>query len=124
VSKTFLFRIASILFVGAVLYHALAFARPDLGLGGTSWRHALFCAIDLLFAWLLLQRPRWLILAFALLTLETLASHGRHAWVLWHTQHRVDWLSLAVIPAVLSIFALLCVEALEFARTAKGKDRR
>jgi hypothetical protein len=76
VSREALFRILAVLFAGAAVYHAVAFFDPAFSDGGAHWRHAVFCAIDLLFAWYILRRPRWFLWAFGLLTLETLWSHG------------------------------------------------
>jgi len=111
VSRKSLFCILAVLFVGAAAYHAVAFFAPASGIGGTHWRHGCFIAIDLLCAWLILRRPRWFVWAFGLLTLETLWSHGSHAWKSWRVDGRLDWLSFAVLIVVPCTMALLIRDA-------------
>jgi hypothetical protein len=113
VSRATLFRILAVLFAGAAIYHAAAFLEPAFSAGGSHWRHAAFCAIDLLCACYLLRRPRWFVAAFAALTLQAFYSHGHHAWMLWHTQRRLDWLSFAVLAVVPFTLALLIADGFE-----------
>jgi hypothetical protein len=113
VSRAILFRILAVLFAGAAIYHAVAFFLPAFSAGGSHGRHAVFCAIDLLCAWYLLRRPRWFVAAFAALTLQVLCGHGHHAWMLWHTQRRLDWLSFAVLAVVPYTLALLIADGIE-----------
>jgi hypothetical protein len=113
VSRETLFRILAVLFAGAAVYHAAAFLEPAFIVGGSHWRHAVFCAIDLLCAWYLLRRPRWFVAAFAALTLQALCGHGHHAWILWHAQRRLDWLSFAVLAVVPWTLALLIADGIE-----------
>jgi hypothetical protein len=110
VSRETLFRIIAILFAGAAIYHAAAFLQPAFSTVGAHWRHAAFCAIDLLCAGYLLRRPRWFVWAFGLLTLETLYGHGTHAWMWWQTEQRLDWLSFAALISVPLTLALLIQE--------------
>lgn len=111
-SREIQFRIISVLFVGAAVYHAVAFFQPAIGDGGAHWRHAAFCGIDLLCAPLLIRRPKWFVVAFAVLTIQAMASHGAHAWLLWQTQRRLDWLSAAVLIVVPCTLTLLLVDLL------------
>ena len=112
-SRKNIFRIIAVLFIGAAIYHAAAFFAPAFSHGGAHWRHASFWVIDLLCAWYLLRRPRWFVAAFGVLTLETLCSHGAHAWMLWHTERRLDWLSFAVLIVVPFTLVLLIRDAQE-----------
>ena len=112
-SRESLFRILAVLFVVAAAYHAVAFLEPASGIGGTHWRHGCFMAIDLLCAWLILRRPRWFVWAFGLLTLETLWSHGSHAWKLWRGDGLLDWLSFAVLIVVPFTLGLLIQDAFD-----------
>jgi hypothetical protein len=113
VSQAALFRTLAVLIAGAAIYHAVAFFDPAFSGGGAHWRHAVFFAIDILCAWYILRRPRWFVWAFGLLTLETLWSHGSHAWRLWRGENRLDWLSFAVLIVVPSALALLMRDALD-----------
>ena len=99
-SRRTAFRLFALLFFAAAAYHLLAVMAPTIGILGPRWRHALFVAIDIAFAGLLLQRPLWLVVPFTILTIQALYSHGTHAWTWWHLEHRVDWLSLGVIDAL------------------------
>ena len=127
-SRETLFRIIAVLFVGAAIYHAVAIIEPGFGSGGTHWRHASFCAIDLLCAWYILQRPLWFVVAYAVLTLQQICSHGARAWIWWHTQLRLDWLSFAVLAVVPCTLALLIADGIErrcvAAAAVKGVSRK
>jgi hypothetical protein len=103
------FRLFALIFVAAAAYHLLALA-PGFSIPGTHWRHALFVAIDFLFAGLLLLRPRWLVFPFLVLTVHSLYSHGSHAWMWWRSERRVDWLSLGVVIIMPIMLAVLIVE--------------
>lgn len=122
-TRAFLFRILALLFAGAAIYHAIAFIAPGFSDGGAHGRHAVFFAIDLLCAGYLLRRPRWFVAAFGLLTLQALWSHGSHAWFLWHTQRRQDWLSFAVILVVPFAWALLVEDCFHGVADRVSKDR-
>ena len=111
-SRKSLFRIISILFVGAAVYHAAVFFHPAFRSGGAHWRHAVFFLIDLVCAWFLLKRPRWFVFAFGALTLETLYGHGMHAWMMWNTHGQIDWLSVCVLIVVPLTLALLIEDAM------------
>ena len=112
-SRESLFRILAVLFVGAAVYHAVAFFHPAFSNGGAHWRHAFFYATDILCAWYILRRPPWFVLAFSLLTIQQLCSHGAHAWMLWRAEGRLDWLSFAVLIVVPCTLALLMRDALD-----------
>lgn len=101
------FQVCATVFLIAALYHLAAAAAPWLGIRGTQWRHVLFVGIDATFAWLLLRRPWWLALPFALLTVHSLRSHGQGAWDQWQMARRVDWISIGVVVALPLILALL-----------------
>jgi hypothetical protein len=70
----------------------------------------LFIGIDSSLAVLFVRRPRWLVWAYALLTVQVLHSHGLGAWELWVTEHRIDWISVAVSIAAPAILVLLVVD--------------
>ena len=112
-SRKLLFRIISVLFVGAAVYHAAVFLHPAFRSGGAHWRHAVFFLIDLVCAWFLLKRPRWFVFAFGALTLETLYGHGMHAWMMWNTHGQIDWLSVCVLIVVPLTLALLIEDTLK-----------
>jgi hypothetical protein len=113
VSRENLFRLIAVLFVSAAIYHAVAFLEPAFSNGEAHWRHATFCGINIFCAWYILRRPLWFVVAFAVLTLQQICSHGAHAWMLWHTQRQLDWLSFTVLVVVPCTLALLIVDGIE-----------
>jgi hypothetical protein len=113
VSYKTIFRIIAVLFIGAAIYHAVAFLEPAFIAGGSPWRHATFCGIDILCAWYILRRPLWFVVAFVVLTLQQIYSHGARAWIWWHTARRLDWLSFAVLVVVPCILTFLIADGIE-----------
>lgn len=91
------FRLFSLCFGLAALYHLVGFMFPDLVAPAPAWRHALFVGINTCGCWLLIARPTWLIWPFTLLTLQQIYSHTNRAVDWWINQSKVDWLSLGVI---------------------------
>jgi hypothetical protein len=110
-----LFRIAAVAAVAAAAFHCAAMVSPSIASLEYEptypvWRHVLFIGIDSSLAVLFVRRPRWLVWAYALLTVQVLHSHGLGAWELWVTEHRIDWISVAVSIAAPAILVLLVVD--------------
>ncbi len=84
-----------------------AIARLEYEPAYPAWRHVIFIVIDSSLAWFFLRRPRWLVWAYALLTLQVLNSHGLGAWRVWIYEDRIDWISVAVTLVAPAILALL-----------------
>lgn len=105
------FTVLALAFLVAAGYHAVAAVAPAIGIGGQRWRHVLFVAINLLTAWYLLRRPRWLLPAFLALIAQQVHSHGGGLVRLWRTQHRVDWVSALVLATFAAALALVLREA-------------
>lgn len=104
------FRIVAGLFAVAAVYHAIALAIPAFDeiaypAAYPLWRHVLFIAIDTAFAWLLLERPGWLIWPYSVLTIQVVFSHGGAALSSWQNDGRLDWMSIALVMAVICGFA-------------------
>ena len=72
----FLHRCVSLVFIGAGMVHFLEGTMPGWGGGKSDAFHFAFAAINSLFAFLFLRRPRWLVYAFVVLMLEQFYSHG------------------------------------------------
>ncbi|MGZ3422605.1 MAG: hypothetical protein ACXWUG_00195 [Polyangiales bacterium] len=69
-----IFVILAIGFAAAAAFHAVAMLVP---IDTTPrWRHALFVAIDLALAALMVRRPPWFPWVFALLVMQQAYSHG------------------------------------------------
>ncbi len=64
------------LFAAGALFHVATLLDPSLGEPSPPWRHALFVAINALYATLFALRPRWLAWAYAPLAAQQLLSHG------------------------------------------------
>lgn len=113
--RELLFCLSAVAAIAAALFHAAAMASPAIARieyepTYPAWRHVVFIAIDGSLAPLLLRRPRWLVWAYGLLTLQILNSHGLGAWRLWQENGQIDWISVAVSLAAPAILALLIVD--------------
>ena len=105
-----IFIVFAVFFFVSAIYHlaALFFEINSSPL----WRNVLFVGINLFVAYFLLRRPRWFIYLFVLLMLQQLYSHGSDLIDLWNAQHKVDWLSLAVLLMLPAIFIFLLLDRL------------
>ena len=63
-------------FGAGALFHLVSLVRPDIGSFSPPWRHALFVAVNLLFAWAMLRPPRWLVVPAAILVVQQGYGHG------------------------------------------------
>jgi hypothetical protein len=106
------FRCATAIFWAAAAYHAAAlvvpsFARIAYPAEYPSWRHVAFTTVNVVFGWLFIVRPPWLIWLFVALTLQVFAGHGVAAWRSWRYDRHVDAISVACLVAVaLGVVAL------------------
>ncbi|GAC1353080.1 MAG: hypothetical protein NVSMB1_22670 [Polyangiales bacterium] len=106
---TRLFQVLAVVFAAAALWHAGAIVVP-LDPSSSAQRHALFVGINAGLAALMLRRPWWFPLLFAVLMMQQLWSHG-HALVARAREGRVDVLSMAVILALPIVLVLLVRDA-------------
>ncbi|MFN8244551.1 MAG: hypothetical protein U0X40_10910 [Ferruginibacter sp.] len=102
------FFLAAAAALAAMLYHVKGFMNPTPL--RPAWRHAVFVAVNTALFYGLLKRPDWFTWFFGLVTLQQLYSHGSSALAEWHTQHRVDWISVLVITGMPLLFFLLLRE--------------
>jgi hypothetical protein len=89
-----IFRVGAAAFLLAAAYHLAAILIPPFGAYAYPatypvWRHALFIAINVSVAWVLLRQSRWAIWLVGLMTLQIYNGHGRHAWVAWTRESRI-----------------------------------
>jgi hypothetical protein len=119
----YVFAAFAALFACAAIYHALAIVLPtiDAASPAPAWRHALFFAINAAAAIGLVRRPRGFWAAFAILTAQQICSHGSAAFFAWRDERRVDYVSLAVIVAMLLVLALLVRDARSSSRSAPSQ---
>ena len=109
-------------FVAAAIYHVVATLIPSFGAvaypsGYPVWRHVLFIAINVSMAWLLFGGVRWVIWPIALLTVQIYYGHGRHAWVVWRDEARIEWIDLlAAFGATLLLVFLVAARPQDGAR--------
>ena len=101
---------------GAATYHALAAAGVIAGDGSTAARLTMFTVIDSVGARLILQRPRWLVWPVLALTVQQVTTHGARVVRWWGDGHRVDWLSIVLLCALVTTAWLLWEEWLEKGR--------
>jgi hypothetical protein len=100
-----LFRIFAFLGCCAALYH-LTGVFYDID-ATPLWRHLLFVAVNLFCVYGILRRPAYFTWLFGALLVQQYYSHGRYLIKLWSEQHRVHWLSVAVLT--LLPLVLLCL---------------
>jgi hypothetical protein len=104
-----LFVIFAIAFAGAAAFHAVAMVTA-VEPSSARWRHALFVAIDVALAALVIRRPPWFPWVFALLLVQQAWSHGTS--LVAHAQAgTVDVLSLVTLIALPVVLVLLVVDA-------------
>jgi len=111
-SRNWIYRAGVAAFVAAALYHLAAVLIPPFGAVAYPstyplWRHALFIAIDVSMAWLLLKQVRWVVWLVALLTLQIYNGHGRYAWMAWTRESRIQWIDLLTVVGVTILLVLL-----------------
>jgi len=115
---TWLFRLLAISFLFGAAFHAAAFfdasIEPRMGPTG----HAIFVAINLVTAAGMLLRPRGFPIAFAVLVVQQLVSHGDWAWKAWQAGW-VDGRSLLVLVTL-----PLMLVALIYDSAAAGRRRQ
>lgn len=112
-SRSLLFKIASLLSFLVAVYHAIGIfyavnSSPPL-------RHLVFVVVCLVCCYGFLKRPKYFIYFFFVLLVQQLYSHG---WsLLFHWFHgKIDWISLLLLIILPALFYLL-------ARDAKNKMR-
>lgn len=113
------FRVLATVFAIAALQHLLG--ALDAHGDGSAGRHLVFVGINALVAVGLWRRPPFFAWVFVVLALQQLMSHGGEIVRAWTKEHRIDWLSMAVLAVVISTAVLLLRERLG---TARGDDGR
>jgi hypothetical protein len=103
---TWFFRALAIGFLYAAGFHAAAYFHPSLEPRQAPLEHIIFVPVNLVFAVGTLLRPRWFVVAFALLVVEQLYEHGVAGWTAWRAGW-LDWRSLVVVLSLPLAFALL-----------------
>ena len=91
------FKIMAPLFAVAAVFHAWRIVSPDPLDPSPPLRHALFVGINLFVAARLWSRPSQLKLAFGVLVVQQLGSHGGAAWRAWVEHGVVDVVSLIIV---------------------------
>lgn len=89
---------------------ALNHARLAATGAGNVARHEVFVGLNLALAWLLVARPRWALLAAALLSVQQLYSHGSDLLASIHEPGPFDWASVGVLVFFPALLTLLVVE--------------
>ena len=103
---TFLKAVA-VLFVAAAAFHLTHIMRPAAGDPSGPVRHAVFVAINLAVAAGLWLRPAALRIAFGVLVVQQVASHGTAAWLAWADRHQIDLVSFAIVVLLPLTWAVL-----------------
>lgn len=116
--REIIFRLAAVGAAIAAAFHLAALWSPEVARleyepSYPIWRHFVFIGIDGVLVPLFLRRPPWLVWAYGLLALQILNGHGRGAWRIWITEHRVDWISVAVSVLAPIVLGALFLELRE-----------
>lgn len=101
--------ILSALFAITACVHAYAIAVPDGDPTSSVGRHALFIAINALFAVGFARRARWLVVPAIALAAQQTYSHGNAFLTAWRHGH-TDWTSagvLLLLPVVVATAIML-----------------
>ena len=106
-----LFGLGALAFVGAGISHVVRGLAQDPGDTSGPGRHLLFVVIDALAAVGLVLRPRWLVLPFALLTLQQLGTHGGRALAALQSGGALRADDVAVAVGMPVLLGLLIYEA-------------
>jgi hypothetical protein len=91
----------------AAAYHVVAIVNGSAAAG----RHALFVAINLLFAAGFWRPFRGFVVLVALLVVQQLVSHGQTLLRVLEAEQRVDWPSVIVLIAMPLAIAVLVLES-------------
>ena len=115
------FRIAALATLCVAIYHGLAIFYPALekAVYGAGWRpgfpprrHLAFAFIGVTLAFLLLRRPKWLLLPYIVLVIQQFNGHGRNIWRLWTRFGLVSWAEVGLLVGFVVIGAMLVVDLL------------
>jgi len=107
-TRNILFTACVILAVFALIYHLIGiFYKIN---DSPVWRHALFIFINIICVYGLLKKPGWFTWFFGILLLQQWYSHGSYIGWYWKNEHRIDWISVAVVLLMPAVFMLLLSE--------------
>jgi len=116
-----IFIIFGVFFVISAGYHLVAlFVKIN---DSPLWRNLLFVGINLFVAYCLTQRFPWFIYLFILLMIQQFYSHGSDLINLWHTQHKIDWMSFFVLLILPVIFVFLILDRSGKLNTTHGEKK-
>lgn len=129
VSSDSIYRAGAAAFLVAAIYHLAASLIPRFGDAAYSdayplWRHALFIAVNVSAAWLLLKRIRWAVWVVALVTAQIYYGHGRYAWNSWVRDSRIEWIDLLTTLGATLLLILLIAISIRSARTYRALPRQ
>ena len=123
-----IFRVGAAAFLGAAIYHLAAVLIPPFAAlayphGYPIGRHALFIAVNVSVAWLLLRQSRWVIWLVALMTLQIYNGHGRYAWMAWSRESRIAWIDVLTVVGA-TVLLLLLVAVRDSTRPSRAPSTR
>ena len=92
-----LFRIYALLFLISALYHLIGLFYPEMLVPVPLWRHLLFLIINMLSIVLILNRMKWSLYYFIILTVQQVYSHSNRMYDFWVLENKFDTISFIII---------------------------
>ena len=92
-----LFRIYALLFLISALYHLIGLIYPEMLVPVPLWRHLLFLIINMLSIVLILNRMKWSLYYFIILTVQQVYSHSNRMYDFWVLENKFDTISFIII---------------------------
>lgn len=102
-----LFRIYALLFLISALYHSIGLFYPEMLVLVPLWRHVLFLIINILSIVLILNRIKWSLYYFIILTLQQVYSHSIRMYDFWVLENKFDTISFIIILVLPPLNVLL-----------------
>ena len=110
-NRSTFFKIAAVLTLVVAIYHAIGIFYPVND--SPAWRHGLFIVVSGFCCYGFLKRPNYFVYLFGVLSLQQFYSHGSAILNTWSAQHKIDWISVAVLVAIPILLYNLVADARE-----------
>ena len=99
----YIFPVFAILFVIAGLHHLYEYFVPELRPNYPPMRHIVFLGINLIFAYLMLNRTKYFVPLLLLISIQQLVGHGGNIIQSWSSKSAAlytDWFVVLMVPII------------------------